>query len=59
MTDTELLGYLTSLPVLPGQGWQVRPSSTGRGWRLLTTSAVPNYPTPREAIEAFVKELEN
>ena len=56
MTDTDLLDYLASLPVPPNQGWQLRTSSTGRGWRLMTTSATPNYPTPREAIEAFAGE---
>lgn len=56
VTDTDLLNALESLPVPPGYGWQVRESSTGRGWRLLTTSATPAYATVRGAIEAFVRE---
>ena len=55
LTDTELLDALDSLPLAYG-GWKVRESSTGRGWRLMTTSETPNYPTAREAIEAFVRE---
>ncbi len=57
MTDTELLDVLEALPVEHG-GWRVRPSSTGRGWRLLTTREEPHYPSVRDAIRAFQKERE-
>ncbi len=39
-------------------GWQFRESSTGRGWRLLTTSRQPHYPTARAAIRAAMADLE-
>ena len=50
-SDTELLNWLESLATEDGyQGWKLRRSSTGRGWRLLTTREPPNYRTPREAL---------
>lgn len=51
MTDTQLLDYLDSLTIPAGYGWQLRPSTTGRGWRLHTTTLTPNYPTARQAIQ--------
>ncbi len=57
MTDKDRLDYLDQLEAADRSGhgepgWQLRESSTGRGWRLLTTGREPNYPTAREAIDA-------
>ena len=62
-TDTELLDYLDGLEVADkwlddrhAPGWQLRLSSTGRGFRLLTTSRKPNYQTARAAIAAALAD---
>lgn len=69
MTDTELLGGLEKL----GDGpWICRRSTTGRGLRLHETSlaearrfdashngVLSIYPTPREAIAAFLEAEKN
>lgn len=56
-TDTALLDWLASLPTDDGYSrWRFRRSTSGRGWRLLTTSEEPNYPTPREALIAAFEE---
>ena len=47
--DTRRLDFLQSLSEYGG--WQLRPSTTGRGWRLLTTSADGSVPDIREAID--------
>lgn len=48
-TDTARLDYLDSLIVPSGHGWRVRHSTRGKGWRLMTTTSPPWYPTAREA----------
>jgi len=51
-SESDLLNYLDQLPIPPGKGWLLRPSTTGRGWRLLTTSLETSHQTAREAIIA-------
>lgn len=56
-TDTVLLDWLSSLPTDPAYSrWKLRRSTSGRGWRLLTTSKQPNYATPREALIAAYED---
>jgi len=49
-SDTKLIDFLESLEISSGCGWQVRYSSTDRGYRLLTTTRKPNYASVRIAI---------
>ena len=58
LTDAYRLSFLDRLPKPPGFGWRFRTFSTGRGWRLLTTTEEPNYPTVREALDAFIQRYE-
>jgi hypothetical protein len=56
--DKELLDALDGLDVPDGFGWKVRPSTTGRGWRLMTTREQPNHASARAAIAAFIEDRE-
>jgi hypothetical protein len=51
ITDTDRLDFLQAHPLAPGQGWRVRPSPSGRGLRLLTTTSPPIFPSVRDAID--------
>jgi hypothetical protein len=55
-TDTERLDWLQSKTTHYGEGWMVRPSTTGRGMRLHETSRGGAKPTVREAIDAAMKQ---
>lgn len=50
-TDTERLDWLQTKGAL-GHRWQCRESSTGRGYRLLTTTRIPCFTQVRDAIDA-------
>lgn len=57
LSDTVLLDWLESLPNYDDyKRWKLRRSTTGRGWRLLTTREEPNYATPREALIAALEK---
>lgn len=56
VSDQTLLDWLETLSKPRGFGWLLRRSSTGRGWRLLTTSHEPNYRTPRAALQAAFED---
>jgi len=53
-----LIDFLDKLEIPRGHGWQLRRSSTGRGWRLLTTSRMPNHDSASSAIREQL-ELED
>jgi hypothetical protein len=52
-TDTRMLDWLDKNS--KSNKWICRMSSTGRGLRVHETTAETNYPTIREAIEAYIK----
>jgi hypothetical protein len=54
-TDTERLDWLETKG--EGRRWVARISTTGRGYRLITSTATPNYETAREAIDAAMSEV--
>lgn len=58
MTDKERLDFLQQLKAPPGHGWRIRESSTGRGWRLITTTSPQIFSSVREAIDYAVGRLE-
>lgn len=49
--DKERLDFLQKLTVGYGKGWILRPSTTGRGWRLHETSGPEGLPSVRDAID--------
>lgn len=61
MSDSQLFDFLLIMEIPAGYGWVFRKSTTGRGWRLHTSSqheleGKPVYADPREAIRQYIKE---
>ena len=54
-TDTQLLDTLAT-HAASGLGWSCRWSTTGRGLRLHQDPS-GGYPTPREALAAFIESI--
>lgn len=64
MNAAQLFEFLRGLEIPEGHGWVFRKSTTGRGWRLHTSTqheleGKPVYADPRTAIKEYIKhELE-
>ena len=56
-TDKERLDYLQKITTGYGRGWILRPSTTGRGWRLHESSREGALPDIRDAID-FMMDIE-
>lgn len=59
MTDTERLDMLQKLMTGYGKGWVLRLSSEGRGLRLHETHHEDAVPDVREAIDMYIKNVED
>ena len=56
-TDRERLDYLQKITMGYGRGWILRPSTTGRGWRLHESGRLTATPDIRDAID-FMMDIE-